>query len=151
MRESTCWSGIGFRSVIPRYANARDMLSGAGAFRGGGRWNPPGIYAVYASLEPGLSVNEAMRVVFSDRGFSVEDMRPRLVAALRCRLNAIIDLSSDSVVPSWLALNRRPRRAVAVVQFSMLNCLLNPCCWTNLSTWMRWTRQIRSLLRPSEN
>lgn len=98
------WSGIGFRWVILRYANARDMISGAGAFRGGGRWNPPGIYAVYASLEPGLSVNEAMRVVFSDRGFSVEDIRPRLVAALRCRLNAIIDLSTDSVVPPWLAL-----------------------------------------------
>ena len=98
------WSGIGFRSVIPRYANARDMISGAGAFRGGGRWNPPGIHAVYASLEPGLSVNEAMRVVFSDRGFNVEDIRPRLVAGLRCRLNAVIDLSTDSVVPPWLAL-----------------------------------------------
>jgi RES domain-containing protein len=35
-------SGIGFRSMIPRYANARDMISGVGAFRGGGRWNPRG-------------------------------------------------------------------------------------------------------------
>ena len=98
------WSGIGFRSVVPRYANARDLISGVGAFRGGGRWNPPGIHAVYASLEPGLSVNEAMRVVFSDRGFSVGDIRPRVVAGLRCRLNAVIDLSTDSVVPPWLGL-----------------------------------------------
>ena len=67
------WSGLGFRSVVPRYANARDMISGVGALRGGGRWNTPGIHAVYASLEPALSVNEAMRVVFSDRGFSVGD------------------------------------------------------------------------------
>jgi len=56
------------------------MISGMGAFRGGGRWNTPGMHAVYASLEPGLSVNEAMGVVFSDRGFSVRDIRPRLVA-----------------------------------------------------------------------
>jgi hypothetical protein len=63
-----------------------------------------GILPVYASLEPGLSVNEAMRVVFSDRGFSVEDIRPRLVAGLRCRLNRIMDLSSDSAVPAWLDL-----------------------------------------------
>jgi RES domain-containing protein len=80
------------------------MISGVGAFRGGGRWNPPGIHAVYASLEPGLSVNEAMRVVFSDRGFSVEDIRPRLVAGLRCRLNRVMDLSRDSAVPAWLEL-----------------------------------------------
>jgi len=98
------WSGIGFRSVVPRYANARDMISGVGAFRGGGRWNTPGIHAVYASLEPGLSVNEAMRVVFSDRGFSVGDIRPRLVAGLQCQLNAVIDLSTDSAVPPWLGL-----------------------------------------------
>jgi len=98
------WSGIVFRSVVPRYANARDMTSGVGAFRGGGRWNTPGIHAVYASLEPGLSVNEAMGVVFSDRGFSVGDIRPRLVAGLRCQLSAVIDLSIDSAVPEWLSL-----------------------------------------------
>jgi len=98
------WSGLGFRSVVPRYANARDMTSGVGAFRGGGRWNSPGIHAVYASLEPGLSVNEAMGVVFSDRGFSVSDIRPRLVAGLRCQLSSVIDLTIDSSVPQWLDL-----------------------------------------------
>jgi RES domain-containing protein len=98
------WSGLGFRSVVPRYANARDMISGVGAFRGGGRWNTPGIHAVYASLDPGLSVSEAMRVVFSDRGFSVGDIRPRLVAGLSCQLNAVIDLSAESAVPPWLGL-----------------------------------------------
>jgi RES domain-containing protein len=98
------WSGIGFRSVAPRYANARDMISGMGGFHGGGRWNTPGIHAVYASLEPGLSVNEAMGVVFSDRGFNVRDIRPRLVAGLRCRLNAVFDWSTDTAVPPWLRL-----------------------------------------------
>jgi RES domain-containing protein len=69
------WSGIGFRSVIPRYANARDMISGVGSFRGGGRWNAPGIYAVYASLEPGLSVNEAMRVVLGSHYHPNQNVR----------------------------------------------------------------------------
>jgi RES domain-containing protein len=99
------WRGIGFRSVVPRYANSRDMISGVGAFRGGGRWNPPGVHAVYASLEPGLSVDEAMGVVFSDRGFSVSDVRPRVVAGVRCQLDAVIDLSSDSTVTPWLKLD----------------------------------------------
>ena len=99
------WAGIGFRSVIPRYANTRDMISGVGAFHGGGRWNPPGIHAVYASLEPGLSVNEAMHVVFSDRGFTVGDIRPRLIAGIRCQLNALIDFSTDNAAPPWLGLD----------------------------------------------
>jgi hypothetical protein len=51
-----------------------------------------------------LSVNEAMRVVFSDRGFSVGDIRPRPVAGLRCQLNTVIDLTIESAVPPWLGL-----------------------------------------------
>jgi RES domain-containing protein len=98
------WTGLGFRSVVPRYANARDITSGVGAFRGGGRWNPRGIHAVYASLEPGLSVNEAMRVVFLDRGFSAGDIRPRLVVGIRCRLSSVIDLTIDGSLPQWLDL-----------------------------------------------
>jgi hypothetical protein len=46
-----------------------------------------------------------MGVVFSDRGFSVSDSRPRLIAGLRCQLNAVIDLSTDSAVPPWLRLD----------------------------------------------
>jgi hypothetical protein len=43
---------------------------------------------LYRCYSNALSVNEAMGVVFSDRGFSVRDIRPRLVAGLRCRLKA---------------------------------------------------------------
>jgi RES domain-containing protein len=46
------WRGVGFRSVVPRYANARDMISGAGAFRGGGRWNTPGRVGVNLVVYP---------------------------------------------------------------------------------------------------
>ena len=47
------WSGVIFRSVSPRYARPSDILSGQGAYQAGGRWNAPGVYAIYGSLEPG--------------------------------------------------------------------------------------------------
>jgi hypothetical protein len=48
------WSGVIFRSISPRYARTSDILSGQGAYQAGGRWNAPGIYAIYGSLEPGF-------------------------------------------------------------------------------------------------
>jgi RES domain-containing protein len=128
------WRGVGFRSVVPRYANARDMISGAGAFRGGGRWNTPGVHAVYASLEPGLSVNEAMGVVFSDRGFSVSDIRPRLVAGLRCQLNAVIDLKAFAPVVFSQSKAKKSCGGSAVPH---AKALAFPSYWATLISWIR--------------
>ena len=51
------WSGLAYRSVSPAYAGARDVLSGEGVRRYGGRWNAAGSFAaVYASLTPETSV-----------------------------------------------------------------------------------------------
>src|SRR5207244_5943857 len=47
------WSGVIFRSVSPRYARAADIISGYESYCAGGRWNAPGIYAIYGSIEPG--------------------------------------------------------------------------------------------------
>jgi hypothetical protein len=52
------WSGVIFRSVSPQYARPNDILSGHGAYQAGGRWNAPGIYAIYGSLEPGLAADK---------------------------------------------------------------------------------------------
>jgi RES domain-containing protein len=52
-------SGVIFRSVSPRYARPNDILSGHGAYQAGGRWNAPGVYAIYGSLEPGLAADES--------------------------------------------------------------------------------------------
>ncbi len=43
------------RSVGTKYSSARNFLSGAGASCCGGRWNRPGIFAVYASWEGGFA------------------------------------------------------------------------------------------------
>ncbi len=54
------WSGVIFRSVSPRYARAADIISGYGSYRAGGRWNAPGLYAIYGSIEPGLAADESL-------------------------------------------------------------------------------------------
>jgi RES domain-containing protein len=45
-----------YRMNVPRYAST--PLSGAGAARGGGRFNRPGLEALYLSLEPATAVAE---------------------------------------------------------------------------------------------
>jgi RES domain-containing protein len=45
------WNGDAFRMAEAPYATQTDILSGAGAARWGGRWNPPGIPTIYACLD----------------------------------------------------------------------------------------------------
>ena len=59
------WSGVIFRSVSPRYARPADIISGYGSYCAGGRWNAPGIYAIYGSIEPGLAADESFTFYFS--------------------------------------------------------------------------------------
>ena len=49
------------RSVGTRYANEDDLLTGLGARRNGGRWNRPGIRAVYGSTEIETAVQESFQ------------------------------------------------------------------------------------------
>jgi hypothetical protein len=73
------WSGIGFRSAVPRYANARDMISSVGAFRGGGRWNTPGNGPWLEKSNPSLQGSTPLQVI--ERGES--DRIWRIVWQLR--------------------------------------------------------------------
>jgi hypothetical protein len=36
---------------------------------------------------------------------SLGDIRPRLIAGIRCQLNALIDFSTDNAAPPWLGLD----------------------------------------------
>ncbi|MBX9677791.1 MAG: RES domain-containing protein [Gemmataceae bacterium] len=49
-----------FRSTSPKYATETDMFSGKGAEKSGGRRNPPGVAAVYASLTPETAMAETL-------------------------------------------------------------------------------------------
>lgn len=73
---------------------------GEGAFRVGGRWNSPGIRAVYASLDPATACLE----VAVHKGFEALDRAPHYLTSAR-----IADVSRIHVVgpgaipnPNWL-------------------------------------------------
>jgi len=87
------WSGVIFRSVSPKYAAPAALLSGEGALRSGGRWNAPGVRAVYGSLEPGLAADESFRALLEHFGWENQDVPPRMVVAIRCSFEAILDLT----------------------------------------------------------
>jgi RES domain-containing protein len=40
LRYAAAWTGAAYRFVTVPYANRRDLLSGAGSRKFGGRWNP---------------------------------------------------------------------------------------------------------------
>lgn len=64
------WTGVVFRSVTLEYAKPELVVSGKGAAKTGGRWNPPGQFeALYCSLRPGTAIEEAMRL-FESVGLS---------------------------------------------------------------------------------
>lgn len=74
--------------------------TGEGAFRVGGRWNTPGVRAVYASLDPATACLE----VAVHKGFKVLDTAPHYLTSAR-----IIDARAVHVVepgavpnPNWL-------------------------------------------------
>lgn len=55
------FSGTICRAVGTKYANSSDLLTGEGAKKFGGRWNPPGLFgAVYGSLDPYAALAETV-------------------------------------------------------------------------------------------
>ena len=87
------WEGVAFRSVSPAYAGARDLLSGEGVRRHGGRWNAAGSFAaVYASLSPETAVAEALAHA---RHYGIPDAEalPRVLVALDASVAALVDLT----------------------------------------------------------
>jgi RES domain-containing protein len=92
------WSGVIFRSVSPRYARADDIVSGYGSYRAGGRWNAPGIYAIYGSIEPGLAADESFNFLLQHFGWENRDIPPRMVVGIRVSLQAVLDLTNPPSV-----------------------------------------------------
>ena len=86
------WSGDVYRSTSPKYASRDDLATGAGAKANGGRWNPPGsFHTVYASLDPETAMAEAL-AHFRRFGFRLTSAMPRVFAALKVKLNRVLDL-----------------------------------------------------------
>ena len=100
------WAGVVFRSASPAYAATRDLLSGEGVRRHGGRWNPPGsLAAIYASETPETALAEAL-AQFRRYGIPDRDAMPRVLVALDLRLARVLDMT-DGAVRRVLRVSRR--------------------------------------------
>lgn len=85
------WRGVIYRSATPRYAQGSDLLSGLGSARYGGRWNPPGLAAVYGSLDPETAMAETLSH-FRYYQIPEQAAMPRLFVAVAADLAQVLDL-----------------------------------------------------------
>jgi RES domain-containing protein len=90
------YRGVVMRSTSLRYATAKDFLSGDGAAQTGGRWNPQGIKAIYASASPVTAAYEAYRN-FAAYGFAKSTVRPRVFCGAKVNLQQLLDLTNPGI------------------------------------------------------
>lgn len=84
------FSAIVYRSSTPKYATETDLLTGIGSQIYGGRWNPPGLATVYASLTPETAMAESL-AQHRYYGLAISSALPRTFVALEIKLQAIVD------------------------------------------------------------
>src|SRR5262249_11972546 len=76
------WKGVIYRATSPQYANSKDLVSGMGAKKFGGRWNPPGEFtAVYGAVDPETAFAESLAQQ-RHYGLPVHLVLPMVVAAI---------------------------------------------------------------------
>lgn len=85
----------GYRSATPNYAKETDLLTGEGSRLYGGRWNPPGIAAVYASFTPETAMQETL-AHFRYYGIPPHAAMPRIFVAIRAQLTQGLDLTEGA-------------------------------------------------------
>ena len=90
------FDGVFIRSVATQYANKHDFFSGDGAAEIGGRWNRPGISAIYASLDPITTTHEAYQN-FNTFGFPMTKIEPRVMAGAKANFDKVLDLTDAKV------------------------------------------------------
>lgn len=93
---ATAFTGTGYRSSTPLYATEDDLLTGEGSKQNGGRWNPAGIAAVYASLTPEVAMAETLA---HNRyfGIAIEEAMPRTFVAIEATLQFVLDLREGGI------------------------------------------------------
>lgn len=97
LKELTApWEGVVYRNTSVRYARSSDLLTGEGSSQAGGRWNPRGLRAVYASLTPEAAMAETLNH-FRRYGWDIADAMPRIFVAVRVVLGVTLDLNDGDV------------------------------------------------------
>jgi RES domain-containing protein len=90
----TAWKGTLFRFQTVDFPTARDVLSGSGARRRGGRWNPPGLATIYGSTTDTTALEECKA---NDRYYGIETKGPRLLVAIEADLKRVLDLTRPGI------------------------------------------------------
>lgn len=91
------WEGHAYRTVGPKYSRPADVVSGLGAVKAGGRWNPLGGFAaVYLSTTPETATAETFA---NNRHFNIPLFRalPRVMVAVEVRLGRLLDATDARV------------------------------------------------------
>jgi len=91
------FKGILYRACDPSYANTRDLLSGEGSRRFGGRWNAPGSFATtYLAQDIHGAIAETLGVA-SRYGFDFSSRLPLTLAAVDADLDTVFDLTDKKI------------------------------------------------------
>ena len=90
--ESLGVSAVSLR-VFRHISEGRDCLSGEGARRFGGRWNPPGTFpTLYTSLSLEGAIAELDRLMRRQRR-TTQELLPRRICEIGTRLTNVLDLT----------------------------------------------------------
>lgn len=90
------FQGVVMRSAGMQLATAKDFASGDGASANGGRWNPRGIKAIYASTTPATAVYEAYQNLL-EFGFAPTSIRPRVFCGAEVQVRALLDMTDSGI------------------------------------------------------
>ena len=91
------WAGNAFRFVSLRRPKPEDILSGMGAYKVGGRWNPAGSFlAVYGSTVASVALEES-NATSEYYGLDRMMLQPRLMVAIKLEVSHVLDLTAASV------------------------------------------------------
>ncbi|BAM02378.1 RES family NAD+ phosphorylase [Phycisphaera mikurensis] len=94
--DLSSWSGVLHRVASPAFARQDDRLAGVGAARFGGRWNPLGLQAVYASFEEATALAESQSIE-EFYGLIPDDLRPKTLFRFRAAGLRVLDLTEGSL------------------------------------------------------
>lgn len=95
--DAAGFDGVIIRSVGMKHANENDFYSGAGAAKAGGRWNPVGLEAIYASLDVMTATAEAyQKLIYFN--VPMTTIMPRVSAGAAVSLAKVLDLTNTRIL-----------------------------------------------------
>lgn len=91
------WAGYAFRFASLQFCQPTQILDGVGSYKYGARYNATGSFkAAYHSLTKATAVAESDANA-AHYGLERDKLRPRLLVAVECRLQRVLDLTDARV------------------------------------------------------